>query len=145
MIDLSGKLGPILKVPCTNNLDRPLNETSADKIRDYRADHNNRPSNSFSFMPAVVSTSGHLHCELVRILILQTHRETRFFSSWGVQLPQSNQFQSRRTVFYSQLKSKVGLILAQAEALRVNLDIDDTHIDSKNRILTPHTLRLLSS
>ncbi len=45
--------------------------TQADKIREYRADYNNRPSNSISFMPAVVhvaSTSGCLHCELVRIL-----------------------------------------------------------------------------
>jgi hypothetical protein len=36
----------------------------------------NRPSNSISFVPAVGTTSGRLHCERVRILFLQTHRET---------------------------------------------------------------------
>jgi len=49
---------------------------------------------------------------------LQTHRKK--FAASGVQLVQSNQFHYRRTVFYSQLKSKVGNILAKAEALRIN-------------------------
>jgi hypothetical protein len=39
-----------------NDLDRPLNEAVADKIRAYRADYNNRPSNAISFMSAIAST-----------------------------------------------------------------------------------------
>ena len=54
--------------PRPTDIDRPLNAAAADKIRDYRADYNNRPSNSTSFMPADASTSGRLHCEFVRIL-----------------------------------------------------------------------------
>jgi hypothetical protein len=69
-----------------------LNEAAADKIRDYRADYNNHPCNAISFMPAVASTSGRLHCELERILYLQAHRETCFFAAPGIQLAQSNQF-----------------------------------------------------
>jgi hypothetical protein len=34
-----------------NDLDGPLNETAADKIRQYHVDCNNRPSNTISFMP----------------------------------------------------------------------------------------------
>jgi hypothetical protein len=34
-----------------NNLDQSLNDTSADKIRKYRADYNNNPPNTVSFMP----------------------------------------------------------------------------------------------
>ena len=56
-----------------------LSETAADKIRDYRANYNNRPSNAISFVPAVASTFDRLHCELVRILFLQTHWETDCF------------------------------------------------------------------
>jgi hypothetical protein len=42
-------------------------------------------------MPAIASTSGRLHSEFVRLLFLQTHRETdRFFPASGVQLAQSN-------------------------------------------------------
>jgi hypothetical protein len=102
-----------------NDLDGPLHETAADKIRQYRADYHNRPSNAISFMPAIASTSGRLHSEFVRLLFLQAHRETdRFFAASGVQLAQTNrtQFHYRLTAFSSQLKSKVGTILAKAAA-----------------------------
>jgi len=77
-------------------------------------------------MPAVASTSGLLHCELVRILFLETHLETRFLTVSGVHLAQTNHdmFRFHYTVFYSQLKSKVDNILAKAAALRINLKID---------------------
>ena len=69
-----------------NDLDRSLNEAASDKIRQYRADYNNRPSNGISFIPAIASTSGCLHSELVSLLFSQTHRETdRFFAASGVQ------------------------------------------------------------
>jgi hypothetical protein len=46
------------------------------------------PSHYISFMPAVATTSGHLHCELVRILVL---RETdHFFAASGVEQAQHN-------------------------------------------------------
>ena len=71
-----------------NDLDGSLKEDAADKIRQYRADYNNRPSNTISFMTAIASTSGRLHSELVCLLFLQAHRETdRFFPASGVQLP----------------------------------------------------------
>jgi hypothetical protein len=37
------------------DIDKLLNEAAADKIRDYRADYNNRPSNSISFIPVVAN------------------------------------------------------------------------------------------
>jgi hypothetical protein len=77
--------------PRPHDIDRPLHAAACDKIRDYHAGHNNRPSSSISFMSVVASTSGRLHCELVRILLLQTHRKTdRCSSSSGVQLAQTN-------------------------------------------------------
>jgi hypothetical protein len=39
-----------------NDVDRSLNETDADKIRKYRADCNNNPPNTISFI-SVISTS----------------------------------------------------------------------------------------
>ena len=65
-------------------------------------------------MPAIASTSGCLHSELVRLLFLQTHLETdRFFTDSGVQFVQSDcgQFHYRHVVFSSQLKSEVDNIL----------------------------------
>ena len=57
--------------PPPDDIDKPLNEPAADKIRDYRVDYNNRPSDLISFMSVVSSTTDRLQCELVRILILQ--------------------------------------------------------------------------
>ena len=55
-------------------------------------------------MPVIASTSDRLHGEFVRLLFLQTHRETdRFFEDSGVQLaqPDRDQFHYLRTVFSS--------------------------------------------
>ena len=101
-------------------MDRPLNEAAADKILQYRADYDNRP-HAISFMPAVASTSGRLHCELVRLLF--SWGIDCFLAASGVQLAQST-FHYRRAAFSSELKSKVGHILAKAAALCINLKID---------------------
>ena len=109
------------------------------KIRDYRADYNNRPSDTISFIPAVVSTSGRLHCECVRFLFWQTHRETdRFLAASGVQLAQSH-FHYRRAAFSSQFKSKVGHILTKVASLRINLNIDGASIASRSHTYPSHS------
>ena len=69
-----GKLHHVLPV----DTDDPLYVVVAEKIRECRADYNNRPSNSISFMTVVDTTSDRLHC-LVRILCLQVHRNRPFF------------------------------------------------------------------
>ena len=66
-----------------NDIDRSIIEAADDKIRKYRADYNNNPPNAISFMSVITSTSGILHSEFVRLLFLQTHRETnRFFCNF---------------------------------------------------------------
>jgi hypothetical protein len=139
-----------LKYP--NNLDQSLNDASVDKIRKYRADYNNRPPSVVSFMTDIGSTSGRLRSEFVRLLFLflQVHRETdRFFAASGVQSAQSTsgQFHFRRTDFRHQLKGKVGLVLAKAAALRINLNLDGAPIVSKSHTHPSHsqTSRLLTS
>ena len=70
-----------------NDKDRSLNETATDKILKYRDDYNNNPPHAVAFMPAIASTSGRLHSEFIRLLFLQSHRETdRFFAASGVQI-----------------------------------------------------------
>jgi hypothetical protein len=91
------------------DIDKSLNEATAHKIREYRADYNNNPPRTVSFMTAITSTSGRLHSEFIRLLFLQAHRETdRFFSASGVHLAQQNRelFHFRRAAFSGHLKSK---------------------------------------
>ncbi len=102
-------------------------------------------------MAAISSTSDRLHSEFVRLLFLQAHRETdRFFAASGVQLAQTNpggQFHFRRAAFLTWLQSKVGLALAKAAALRINLNLDGAPITSKSHTHPSHskTSRLLTS
>ena len=103
-----------------------------------------------SFMTDTASTSGRLHCELIRLLFLQAHRETdRFFAASGVQLAQSTsgRFHFRRAAFLAQLKSRVVLTLAKAAALRITLNLDGAPITSTTHTHPSHsqTSRLLSS
>jgi hypothetical protein len=102
-------------------------------------------------MPAIASTSGRLHSEFIRLLFLQAHRETdRFFAASGVQFAKSNMggfFHFRRSAFSSMLKSRVGLILAKAAALRININFDGAPITSQSHTHPSHsqTSRLLTS
>ena len=86
-------------------------------------------------MPLVASTSGRVHSELARLLFLQAHRETtQYFEAQGQQLAQTNHldtFHYKRAAFYNGLKSKVGLVLAKAAALRINLNLDGVPIPSR--------------
>ena len=101
-------------------------------------------------MPAIAGTTGRLHSEFIRLLFLQSHRETdRFFAASGVQLAQSTSgfFHFRRAAFSSMLKSRVGNIIAKASVLRVNLNLDGTTIASSSHTHPSHsqTSRLLTS
>jgi hypothetical protein len=133
-----------------NNLDQSLNETTADKVRKYRADYNMNPPNTVSFIPVIASTSGRSHSELVRLLFLQTNRETdRFFASSGVLSAQSDRgfFPYHHAAFSAQLKSKVGLTLSKTVALRITFNLDGSPIISTSHTHPSHsqTSRLLTS
>ena len=92
-------------------------------------------------MSVITSSSGCLHGELVRLLFLQTHRETdRFFAAPGVHLAQSDRDQFHYlVVFSSQLESKVGNILPKAGAPRKTLNIDGVPIASKSHTHPSHS------
>jgi hypothetical protein len=131
-------------------MDKSLNEAAPDRIRKYRADYNNNP-NTISFMTVITSTSGRIHSEFIRILFLQSHRETdRFVDDSGVQSDQSNMgvfFHFPHAAFSSMIKSRVSSILAKTVALRINLNLDGETITSKSHTHPSHsqTSRLLTS
>ena len=89
------------------------------------------------------SSAGRLHSEFIRILFLQSHRETDlFFTASGVQSAQSNIgafFHFRHATFSSILKSRVSSILTKTAPLRVNLNLDGTPITSKSHTHPSHS------
>ena len=91
-------------------------EKAASKIAKYRElyrDHRRQ----LDFLPAIASTSGRIHSELLRLLFLHAHRETtRFFEIFddGHAQPYTSRFIYRRAAFFNTLKSKTGLMVARA-------------------------------
>jgi hypothetical protein len=101
-----------------NNLDKSLNDAAADKLRKYHVDYNNNLPIVVSFMSGITSTFGRLHIEFIRLLFLQTHRETdHFFAPSGVQSVQFDRgfFHFRRVAFSSILKSRVSNIITSQD------------------------------
>ena len=94
-----------------------------------------------------MSTSNRMHGEFLRLLFLQTHRETEaHFTAAGMpsQRHQSESFRFKRAAFYQGLKSKVGLAAAKVAALRINLNVQDCsivaypmHAPSRTSLLLP--------
>ncbi len=111
------------------------------KLRKYRADYNFNPPRGVGFTSVIASTSGRLHSEFIRILLLQTHRETdRFCTSSGVLSAQSDRgfFHYRHVAFSSMFKSTVGNILVKAAALRINMNLDGSTIASRSHTHPSH-------
>ena len=101
-------------------------------------------------MPAIAGTTGRLHSEFIRLLFLQTHRETdRFFAASGVHLSESTSgfFHFHHAAFSSMLKSRVGIVLTKTADLRINLNLDGAPITSVSHTHPSHsqTSRLLTS
>ena len=128
--------------------DKGLDQKAATKIAKYREvyrDHRRQ----LDFLPAIASTSGRIHCELLRLLFLHAHRETtRFFEIFddGHAQPYTSRFTYRRAAFFNTLKSKIGLMVARAAALRTNINIDGRPLPTQKRRRTsskhcaPHIL-----
>ena len=96
-------------------------------------------------MPGVASTSGRLHCKLLRLLFLQAHRETEEYCRLFGVPAQTNQdsFRYKRAAFYSGIKGKVDLIFAKAAALRININSDGSPVTAPWAAHTSHMHRTL--
>jgi hypothetical protein len=85
--------------------------------------------------------------EFLRLLFLQAHQETEaHFNAAGLpsQRNQSKSFRFKRAAFYQGLKSKVGIAVAKAAALRINLNVQGCsivaapiHAPSRTSLLLP--------
>ena len=96
-----------------------------------------------------------MHGEFLRLLLLQAHRETEaHFTAAGMssQTNNSEALRFKRAAFYNGLKSKVGLAVAKAAALRINLNVrgivaTPMHAPSRTPLLLPlllsHNLPIL--
>jgi hypothetical protein len=97
---------------------RVLNDTAVKKI-EGNGYHQDYLQNNKGFLPLIMSTSGHLHGEFVRLLYLLAHwHALTFFTSLGYE-PCYEELCQRRGAFFFQHHALIGLAGAQAVSLRM--------------------------
>ena len=108
--------------------DMLLNNAADVKVWRYREAYA-APDRLLAFLPAIMSTSGRIHGEFLRLLHILSHRQAvNFFELFGEE-PNDNAFTFRRTAYSFHNRATIGLACAQATAMR-------THV-------APHTIRRL--
>ena len=97
-------------------------------------------------MSAVASTSLRLHCEVLRLLFLQAHRETeKYYRLFGVPAQtHQDSFRNKRAAFYSGFKGKVGLIFAKATTVRIKINTDGSPVAMGRTHIQPPILHLVT-
>ena len=112
---------------------RLLERTARTKIDRYRAGY---AALQHAFMPCVISTSGRLHGEFLRLLYIIAHRRTTtWFSRHGNGEPSEEAFKFRRGQYFWHTRAMIGQAAARAVAQRVQVA---EHTLRRHRAL-PHT------
>ena len=115
--------------------DMLLNNAAAAKVQKYR-ELSAAPDRILSFLPVIMSTSGLIHREFLRLLHILSHRQAvKFFETFREAPPREeptdqqsiNSFTFRRAAYFFHNRPTIGLACAQATAMR-------THV-------APHTIR----
>ena len=151
----NGQLSVSLK-----NLDRPLQVAAVAKIKKHR-DQYNLSDSDIGFLPLVVTTSGRLHADFIRLVYLHATKEaTQYLAAIdpvdaedgheanAAGPRHDREFLAQRSRFLAALKSRLGLILAKTTALRVLINATGCPPPVSNRTRThthKHISRLIAS
>ena len=68
--------------------DKLLEAAARTKVRRYREAYATRPGVSYAFLPCVMSTSGRIHGEFLRFLLVSPSANLRLIFASGFHLPQ---------------------------------------------------------
>jgi hypothetical protein len=99
-----------------DNPDHILESAAADKIRNYLDTY--RRNLHVAFLPACMSTSGRIHCELLRWIFFISNKQAEdYFEALGYQ-QHSQEFCHCRCVFFQQTRGTIGMACTQVVALR---------------------------
>ena len=76
----------------------------------------------YAFLPCVISTSGRLHGEFLRLLYIIAHRRTtRWFQRHSNDEPSEDAFKFRRGQYFWHTRAAIGQAAARAVAQRVHV------------------------
>ena len=82
-------------------------------------DYNER---NFSFLPAVMTTSGRISGDFLRLLYILSNRQAHnYFTRMGLLDPSPKAFKQRRGTYFYYNRAAIGLACAQATAMRIDI------------------------
>ena len=104
------------------DVNKILETTARTKVERYRDAYANRSGTTYAFLPCVMSTSGRIHGEFLRLLYILAHRRTnKYFADMGDHEPGTDAFTWRRSQYFWKHKAAIGLSTAVAVARRAHL------------------------
>ena len=100
--------------------DMLLNNAADVKVRKY-CEAYAAPNRLLAFLPTIMSTSGRIHGDFLRLLHILSHRQAvNFFEIFGEE-PTDNAFTFRRAAYFFHNRATIGLACAQATAMRMHV------------------------
>jgi hypothetical protein len=89
------------------------------KLDNYQHDYNER---NFFFLPAVMSTSGRISGDFLRLLYILSNRQAHnYFTRMGLLDPSPQAFKQRRGTYFYYNRAAIGLACAQATVMRIDI------------------------
>jgi hypothetical protein len=126
--------------PSHQAVDGALDEAVKEKLATYANDYNAR---NFFFLPAVMTTSGRINGDFLRLLYILSHRQAaKFFTSLGILDPSPAAFKQRRGTYFHYNRAAIGLACAQAIAMRIDIARHKRPIKPARRAPAPYLLHL---
>jgi hypothetical protein len=88
-------------------------------LDNYHHDYSER---NFLFLPAVMTTSGRISGDFLRLLYILAHRQAaNFFTRMGIPDPSPKAYKQRRGTYFYYNRAAIGLACAQATAMRIDI------------------------
>ena len=89
------------------------------KLDNYHHDYSER---NLLFLPAVMTTSGRISGDFLRLLYILAHRQAaNFFTRMGIPDPSPKAYKQRRGTYFYYNRAAIGLACAQATAMRIDI------------------------
>ena len=105
-----------------HDVNKLLETTARTKVARYREAYANRQGTTYAFLPCVMSTSGRIHGEFLRLLYILAHRRTlKYFADMGDDEPGTDAFTWCRSQYFLKHKAAIGFGNAVAVARRAHL------------------------
>ena len=106
-------------VSSLDDVNGALETAVKEKLNQYHHDYN---EHNFFFLPAVMTTSGRISGDFLRLIYILSHCQAeKYFTRMGIIDPSPQAFKQRRGAYFYYNRAAIGLACAQALAMRIDI------------------------